>query len=93
MVTPNHNLEVYINYLLLLLLLFPLKTHADIFFPFEFLLRGWFFEFVNSVFEVIFIAGLIFFWLVIIDKIRKVRLLPCFHALSDHDDDMWCRMS
>jgi hypothetical protein len=48
--------------------------NTDILFPFEFWLRGWFFEFTNSVFEVLFIAGLMLFWLIVIDKIGKV---PC----------------
>lgn len=55
-------------------LVLGLLLYNDILFPFEFWLRGWFFEFTNSVFEVLFIAGLMLFWLIVIDKIGKDEL-------------------
>eukprot|EP01088_Endostelium_zonatum_P020901 TRINITY_DN792_c0_g1_i1.p1 TRINITY_DN792_c0_g1~~TRINITY_DN792_c0_g1_i1.p1 ORF type:complete len:486 (+),score=82.39 TRINITY_DN792_c0_g1_i1:201-1658(+) len=62
----------------ILVLLSALILYNDPFYGLTFLSKGWFFEFLNSVFETLFISLILLFWLIIIDKIRldQLRLEP-----------------
>lgn len=57
----------------LFFLILGLGLYNDIFYPFQFWLRGWFFDFLSSVFEALFVAMLLLFWLQHIDRIRLVE--------------------
>jgi len=57
-----------------LILLVGLIFYNDPLYGFTFLAKGWFFEFLNSVFETLFISLILLFWLVVIDKIRMDQL-------------------
>jgi len=61
-----------------LFLLIALIFYNDPLYGFTFLAKGWFFEFLNSIYETLFISLLLLFWLVVIDKIRmdQLRLEP-----------------
>jgi len=62
----------------ILVLLATLILYNDPFYGLTFIAKGWFFEFLNSVFETLFVSLILLFWLIIIDKIRldQLRLEP-----------------
>jgi len=55
----------------IVLLLLALILLDDPFYPLEFWTRGWFFEFIHSVFETLFTAFILLFWMFVVEKIRK----------------------
>jgi len=58
----------------LALLLVGLVCHNDIFSPFRYATRGWFFPFMSSLMHVAFSCIILLFWLLMADKLRREEI-------------------